>query len=344
MTSLPRPVHAGALLSAFALAASSLLVLGSPSASAAPRVRWTDTSVALGDKVRAVVAPASRPRGTRLELERKDLDGWHTVDDEAKETDRGIVLRVPTDQLGRFRFRVAAKSGPVVRSVSDRRDVRVRPSYDPAGKGSDHVFLGSRRFRWNSCRPVTWAFNPDHAPRKALDQIRTTIRKAHQATGLDFEYVGRTKERPKLTPHSGRYKVIIGWRTPRSFAYFGNHPGRVGVGGASWHSGYQEADGTKVNRAYAGRLILNARYDDDLRSGFGRGYTWGDVILHEFGHVLGLGHAKSGSQMMYPEMTRRKARWGAGDLAGLRKLGSARGCLDRVSGRVHGNERAGLTR
>jgi hypothetical protein len=337
-------VHAGALLSAAALVTGGLVVLGTSSAHAAPRVHWTDTSVAVGATAKAVVSPRSRPAGTRLVLQRKDLDGWHTADRTARRTDRGLVLQVPTDQLGTFRFRVAAKDGAEVRSASEVERVRVRPSYDPAGATADHGFLGSRRFRWNSCGTITWAFNPDHAPRKALGQIRTTIRKAHQATGLRFEYVGRTDERPRLRPHTGRYKVIVGWRTPRSFGYFGNHPGRVGVGGASWHSGYEEADGTRVNRAWSGRLILNARYNKDLRNGYGRGYTWGDVILHEFGHVLGLGHAKGEKQLMYPQMTKRKARWGAGDLAGLRKLGSARGCLDRVSGRVHGDELAALTR
>ena len=280
---------------------------------------------------------ASRPDGTRLVLQRKNLDGWRTVDPTARLGDRGWVLRVPTDQLGRFALRVAAKEGGRVRSASHSTDVRVRPTYHPAGTATDHTFLGDRRFRWDSCRPVTWAFNPAHAPRRALAQIRTTIRQAHEATGLRFAFAGRTQEKPTLRPHRGRYQVIIGWRTPRSFPYFGNHPLRVGVGGASWHSGFEEADGKVVDKAWSGRLILNARYDDDLRPGYGRGYTWGDVILHEFGHVLGLGHAKDTTQLMYPQMTQRKARWGAGDLAGLRKLGSARGCLDGSAGAIHGH-------
>lgn len=347
MTALPRPARAGAFTAVLALTASTLLVLGAPPAEAGrsePSVRWTKSFVVLGGKAKAVVRPSSRPQGSTLVLQRRDLDRWRTVDDEAERTDRGLVLRVPTEQLGRFRFRVAAKDHGDVRSASDTWRVRVHPAYDPAGNASDHTFLGNRRFRWDSCRPVTWAFNREHAPEHALGQIRKTIAKARRATGLRFEYAGRTRERPGLQPHEGKYQIIIGWRRPRSFAYFGNHPGRVGVGGASWHSGYQEADGTRVNRAWSGRLILNARYDDDLRQGYGRGYTWGDVILHEFGHVLGLGHVEERSQVMYPQMTKRKARWGAGDLAGLQKLGSKRGCLERVSGRVHGNEVSAISR
>jgi hypothetical protein len=338
-------VPAGALVSALALVSGGLLVLGGSSADAVapPRAHWSATSVVRGDVARARVSRESRPAGTRLVLQRRNLDGWRTVDPTARLTERSWVLRVPTNQLGRFAFRVAAKSGGQVRTASHRADVRVRPTYHPAGPAADHAFLGQRRFRWDPCRPVTWAFNPDHAPHHALAQIRTTIRQARQATGLRFEFAGRTRETPTLRPHHGPYAVIIGWRTPRSFRYFGNHPLRVGVGGASWHSGFEEADGRVVDKAWSGRLILNARDGDDLRPGYGRGYTWGDVILHEFGHVLGLGHARDTTQLMYPQMTQRRARWGAGDLAGLRKLGSARGCLDRVSGRIHGHERAATT-
>jgi len=313
-----------------------LFVVPTADAVVVPRVRWSDTRAMVGQNLKVTVDPDTRPRGSRLVLQRKDLDKWRTVDSSAKRTHRGLVLRVPTGQLGRFPFRVAARDEGKVRSVSRHQDVRVRPAYHPGGRASDHRFLGDRRFRWDSCRPLRWAFNPAHAPRRALDQVKRTIRQARRATGLPFEYVGRTERTPTLAPHGGRFEIIIGWRT-RSFPYFRNHPSRVGVGGASWRSGFEEADGRRVNKAFSGRLILSARYNDDLARGYGRGYTWGDVILHEFGHALGLGHARSERQHMYSQMTKRKARWGAGDLAGLRMLGSTRGCLERVRHRERGH-------
>ena len=342
---LPRPrrrARAGALLCALALLVG---VQVTPTADAVvkPRVRWSAVDAVTGAKVTATVRSDSWPRGTRLVLQRKDLDHWRTVDGTARGTSAGYVLRVPTGQLGRFAVRVAARDGGAVRSASTAQDVRVRPTYDPGGRRSDHTFLGDRRFRWDPCRPLRWAFNPAHSPRHALRQVKGTIKLARQATGLPFEYVGRTDVVPTLRPHKGDFQIIVGWRTPRSFGYFGNHPGRVGVGGASWHTGFREADGTRVNRAWSGRLILNARYND-LKNGYGRGYTWGDVLLHEFGHVLGLGHARNRSQQMFPEMTRHKARWGAGDLAGLRWLGSGRGCLTRVDARTHGHARSATSR
>ena len=45
------------------------------------------------------------------------------------------------------------------------------------------------------------------------------------------------------------------------------------------------------------------------------------VVLHEMGHVLGLGHVQDPSQIMFPT-SQGQTDYGAGDLAGLAKLGS----------------------
>lgn len=60
------------------------------------------------------------------------------------------------------------------------------------------------------------------------------------------------------------------------------------------------------------------------------GVTWGRIVLHELAHVVGLGHTRDPAQLMYPETTEhttRPVRFGDGDLAGLRLLGRAAGCL-----------------
>ena len=51
--------------------------------------------------------------------------------------------------------------------------------------------------------------------------------------------------------------------------------------------------------------------------------------MHELGHVVGLDHprTKGRKQIMYHELTRRPAKWGRGDLAGLRVVGAGGGCL-----------------
>ena len=74
-------------------------------------------------------------------------------------------------------------------------------------------------------------------------------------------------------------------------------------------------------------MVLNAGYNDDVSGGFGRGYTWGEVLMHELGHVIGLDHVGSAKQLMHDTVTARAARFGAGDLNGFRKVGDTFGCL-----------------
>lgn len=309
-----------------------------PSASAAvpPQVRWSDRDVVTGATVKAVVEKSSRPTGATLVLQRKHLDGWRTADRTAQETKRGYVLHAPTDQLGSFRFRVVATNGTgKMVSASSGSSVTVRPPYDPKGLRKQHVFASRPRVRWDSCRRIRWTFNPDAAPERGLRQLREGFRRMHLATGLDFAYVGRTKQtaNPYGTDVDGA-DLIIGWRTARSYQPFARHPGTVGMGGNTFHSGYQEADGTGVNMAVRGGVVLNASMKGRLSNGFGKGLTWGEVIIHELGHVIGLDHPAADSQIMYHSVLRRDADWGAGDLAGFRRLGDVRGCLEKAPGRV----------
>jgi hypothetical protein len=88
---------------------------------------------------------------------------------------------------------------------------------------------------------------------------------------------------------------------------------------------------------FAGKVVLNGKVFHKLAPGFGSGPrygiqgTQGQVVMHELAHVLGLGHARQKSQIMFPAATRKPAEWGAGDWAGLRALGQG-GCDQRPTG------------
>jgi len=96
-----------------------------------------------------------------------------------------------------------------------------------------------------------------------------------------------------------------------------------------------------------GQLDLNVDAVTDqartqpLANGFGEGATWGRVMLHELGHVFGLGHVESSSNLMKEELsqhTLRTAEFGIGDLQALRIIGKEGGCVAvpaprRVTGR-----------
>ena len=45
------------------------------------------------------------------------------------------------------------------------------------------------------------------------------------------------------------------------------------------------------------------------------------IVLHEFGHLVGLDHVPDESQLMNPQTVSGVTEFGAGDLAGLARLG-----------------------
>ena len=301
-------------------------------AASRPTVRWSDTRVRAGAEVVATVRPRSLPGAASPVLQRKFPDGWRVADGTAVRTDAGLQLRVPTTQYGRFTYRVAVRKASGVVSASEAQRVRVRPTYDPRGRKRHYQFLSSQRTRWQSCRPVRWTFNDSRAPRRGLEQVKAAVRRIHAATGLDLQFVGRTTQ--KANPYGDGIDgaaVVIGWRPSRTFRHHVGSSQVVGLAGQRSVSGYRDAKGAVFRTTQAG-VILNAGHR--LDRGFGTGTTWGEVIVHELGHVMGLGHAGSRKQVMYYSTTGYDANLGAGDLNGLRQLGDTRGCMRRTAGRV----------
>jgi hypothetical protein len=312
--------------------AVGVALLTAPSFAATPTARYSDRDVLLGDTVHTRVMASSLPYNSRPVLQRKFPDRWRTVDSTARRSGHVFVLRVPTDRLGSIVVRVAARRHGSVVSASSPGRVRVRPAHEPVGRAGQHAFSTHPLVRWDSCTTIRWVFNPAHAPASGLRQVRRAVGRVHAATGLSFEYAGRTNM--PATAYGRQVHgadVIVGWRT-RGYAPF-RHRGAVGVGGNRFVTGYREASGKRVSRAVHGGVVLNAHQIGRLTNGFGRGYTWGEVIMHEVGHVMGLAHTSARRQIMSPHVTRRRATWGAGDLAGLRRVGDRHGCLHRSSAR-----------
>ena len=317
------------------VAALGLGVLTAPASAGTPSARYSGRDVLLGEPAHTLVRAGSRPAHSRLVLQRKFPDRWRIVDGTARLRGDDYVLRVPTDRIGSIVVRVAARRAGSVVSDSSPRTVRVHPAHEPVGRASQHRFSAHPVVRWDSCQTIRWVFNPAHAPATGLRQVRRAVGRLHAATGLSFEYAGRTTERATAYGrHLRGADVVVGWRN-RGYAPF-RRPGAVGVGGNRFVTGYRESNGTRPSRAVRGGVVLNAARIGRLENGFGRGYTWGEVIMHELGHVVGLAHTSAKRQIMSPHVTRRRATWGAGDLAGLRRVGDRHGCLRRSSARSSG--------
>ncbi|BEP11789.1 hypothetical protein acdb102_01000 [Acidothermaceae bacterium B102] len=181
--------------------------------------------------------------------------------------------------------------------------------------------------RWDPCTPIHYVVDPDFAPAGATADVTEAFARLHAASGLTFVSDGTTQERPT----SGRQAyqptvyghawapVLISWSPPAGTDLL-NEPKAeavtvpVAVGSAA-HTG-----GGSIVSA---EVVLNTARQ--LPVGFGPGPSEGEVLMHELGHAVGLGHVNNIGDAMYPTV-RGLAAYGPGDLEGFAAVGAAAGC------------------
>jgi hypothetical protein len=180
--------------------------------------------------------------------------------------------------------------------------------------------------RWDPCTPIHYVVDLAYAPAGALSDVRQSLARLALASGLTFADDGTREERPlrgrsayQPEAYGDRWApLLISWSPPQLTDLLGDPraeavtmpvavPGPTGAGGS----------------IVTAEVVLNAARQ--LPVGFGPGPSEGEVLLHELGHAVGLGHVDSRSEAMFPSV-RGVAGYGAGDLAGLRALGRAAGC------------------
>jgi hypothetical protein len=182
--------------------------------------------------------------------------------------------------------------------------------------------------RYNPCQEIHYVLNLAAAPASARTDVAGAITRLANATGLTFVNDGDTTELPQTNRpiyDANRYgdrwvPILIAWVHPnQTDQSLGG--GVLGLGGST-------AVLEQGNWVYVtGQVTLNADFDNSFAAGFGTGYTWGEVLMHEMSHVLGLHHVDLTSEIMYPTATPRVAEFGPGDITGLYTLGTPAGCL-----------------
>jgi hypothetical protein len=186
-----------------------------------------------------------------------------------------------------------------------------------SGGGSfkfERVQANGQPVGFNPCEPIRVEINPVGEPLDTRQLVDAATRHIHEASGLTFEVAGSTTSRRFLsrTPTMARQPVVVGWSTAEEDPALEGHV--AGVGGSTMVStnGYgQYVTGAVVLDVDAFEEILDAHQANAAQA----------IVDHEFGHVVGLAHVKSRSELMFKENTGLTA-WGPGDREGLARLGN----------------------
>jgi hypothetical protein len=196
----------------------------------------------------------------------------------------------------------------------------------PAGATDYTVIDAQSGARWDPCRPIHYVVRRGDEPAAYDTMLRQAIADVSRATGLKFVADGTATEvlpytlaeRPLRLPqmYGDRWApVLIAWANP------GELPALAGA--TEGYAGPRPAETTPgFVQFVSGAVTYNV---DGLRrlSDAPRGARMVRVVLlHELGHLVGLGHAHAHSEVMFKRVSATSpASFAPSDLAGLAAMG-----------------------
>lgn len=256
---------------------------------------------------------------------------WRRVDADRVAKDGGYVLKTAAAaRAGQYTYRVTARAGG--RELSKKLTVKVSapiptpaptpvptPTSTPAvppppaptggmGDPNDWTYISDRAARWDPCHPITWSVSGAAPYAEHVTDLTNAFALVGSRSGLTFTRVA--------DPNASVFDVT--WGTAAEYPYLSGST--LGFGGPTYTS-----TPSREYRIVSGQVTLDS--EEKLAPGYASAQaTWGKVMVHEIIHAVGLGHAQGAEQIMFPMINSNYAL-GAGDLAGLYAVGSAKGCF-----------------
>jgi hypothetical protein len=198
---------------------------------------------------------------------------------------------------------------------------QLTPRGDPTAFSFIYTDSQGRPAHWDKCHVIRYRINMKDAPASALADINEAVRRMSWATHFNFEFVGESTMVPYVTPGWGRALIESGPDADLYFAFvdhtqISGFPDRGGRGGSAYRI---RSDGVREPQSVLGGVMID--FDTSATPGAGPGFSMVTLVLHELGHVMGLGHSSAADQLMFHESSSStRPMLEAGDLAGLQKL------------------------
>lgn len=176
--------------------------------------------------------------------------------------------------------------------------------------------------RFDPCRPLHYVMRRTNMPEGGQQIVDEAMARLSRATGLSIVDDGATSEAPRTSRpatdkdlYGDRWApVLITWSDPEEYPDLAGDVAGLG-GGIS----VEPAGSPAV--FVSGALTLDApQLAGMLRLTSGHRLVRA-VLLHELGHVVGLGHIDDRTQLMSPDLDPAVTDYAAGDLTGLAALG-----------------------